>query len=346
MEIAQEVKRAVERLPSAGSDDEWVEIVRSATPVLNRRRADEYETSATQLAVARKDTAARGMRTLGRLPEADSEIRFLVFAMGAIACRRAQDKRLGDDLFELTSDEFADVPLFKHFLALSLDEGKRRELRRGLELERKVLPETAPHAGAAHLIARFILKLRDCDDPTIGDAELREALEAVGEAIELRPGYAKFYATRAAVYRQLGRFDEATEDLLDAIRLEDRTAIDAQERIGDYKHELLTVEVHRNLGSISDKVAALEGRTQGTVERLRNAELSVITAVAFVAGILSLVQITLTNINGRSVGGSILIVASFAVILFGAVGFGAWLLRRPWNEADGSVSNEMADDVD
>jgi tetratricopeptide (TPR) repeat protein len=346
MEIAQEITAAAERLPSARSDDEWIEIVRTAAPELNRRRADEYELCATRLAVARKDTAAICIRVLGRIPDADSEIRFLIFAMGAIACRRAQDKRLGDDLFELMSDEFAGVPLFKHFLALSLDEGKKRELRRGLDLERKVLPETAPHAGAAHLIARFILKLRDCDDPTIGDPELREALDAVGEAIELRPGYAKFYATRAAVYRQLGRFDEATEDLLDAIRLEDRNAIDVQDRIGDYKHELLSVEVHRNLGSIGDKVTALEGRTQRTVERLRNAELSVITAVAFVAGILSLVQITLTNINGRSVWASVLIVASFAVILFGAIGFGAWLLRRPWSEGGQPVSDEIADDVD
>lgn len=354
MEPSPEIQETARQLRTVEGDRERLEICRDAAGGLSFEKADEYEFAATQLAVARKDTADFALRVLSGGLTPDRETRFLVFATGAIACRRAEDKRHGDDLFELAGDEFGDLPLFKHFHALSFDGGKKGELRRGLALERRVLTETAPHAGGAHLIARFILQLRECNDPDIGQAQLAEALDMVDEAISGRPGYAKFYATRAAIYSHIGRFDDAGDDLLEAIRLEDRGATDAHERISEYKLARKILEMHRSLSSLTDKVGVVESRTRRTVERLRDAEFSVITAVAFVAGILALVQITLANVTGRSVGDSIVIVGGFGAVLFGAVAFGAWLLRRPWGKmapADPSdsaraISSETAEDGD
>lgn len=332
MELDPGLRDACERLRVIEDDDDRLRLFREAAGKLDLGEADKYELGATAFAVARDDTADFAQRILSEGQEKDRMVRFLVFATGAIACRRSQDKALGEGMFELAGDEFTDVLLFKHFLALSLDDGRVKELKRGLRLERDFREQTKAHAGAAHLVARLIVQLRDCDKANIKDAELQEALDAVDEAIELRPGYAKFLATRAAVYRQLGRFAEARDDLLEAIRLEDRRSFDARERIDDYKRDLTMLGAYSNLDSIDDKVTTLEGRTQRTVERLRGAELSVITAVAFVAGIISLVQITLTNVTDRPLGESIAIVGSFGVVLFGAVAFGAWLLRRPWSE--------------
>lgn len=343
---SQETQIGAQQLRAAETDGDRLVIFRNLAAQLDLARADEYELAATSLAVARDDTTDFALRTFTDNLAFDRSTQFLIFATGAIACRRAQDKHRSDALFKLARREFADMPLFKHFLALSLDDGKLPELKRGLGLEREILGETAPHAGAAHLIARFILQLRGCGDRGIGRPELEEALDAVDEAIQLRPGYAKFFATRAAVYRQLGRFREARNDLLDAIRLEDRNSVDARERIGDYKRELAVVDVYRTLGSIEHKVDELEIRTQGTIERLRNAELSVITAVAFLAAALALVQITLTNATDRSVGASIVIVGSFGIVLFGAVAFGSWLLKRPWRKLTREATHETADDAD
>jgi tetratricopeptide (TPR) repeat protein len=342
VEPSPEIQETARRLRAVKSDRERLQICRDAADELSFEKADEYELAATRLAVAREDTADFALRVLSPDLEPDRETRFLIFAIGAIACRRAEDKRRGDEVFELARNEFGDLPLFKHFLALSFDGGKKGELRRGLALERKVLTETAPHAGGAHLIARFILQLRECNDPDIGEVQLDEALDMVNEAIASRPGYAKFYATRAAICSHIGRFDDARNDLLEAIRLEDRGATDAHERIAEYKLERKILEMHRSLGSLADKVGVVESRTQRTLERLRDAEFSVITAVAFVAGILALVQITLTNVTGRSVGASIVIVGSFGAILFGAVAFGAWLLRRPWGKVAPGDSSDSA----
>lgn len=340
----QEIQNATRELRETGSDGDRLRLFEDVATLLDVDRGDEYELAATSLAVVRDDTAKFALRALGGQETIDRSGRFLIFATGAIACRRAQDKQLSDSLFDAVGKEFEDISLFKHFLALALDGGKQRELRRGLKLERKFLEEMAPHAGASHLVARFILQLRECGDRAIGDDALDEALDTVDEAIELRPGYAKFFATRAAVYRQLGQFRDARNDFLDAIRLEDRDSVDARERIGDYKRELAVIDVFRTLGSVEHKVVDLEDRSRLTVERLRNAELSVVTAVAFLAAALALVQITLVNAADRSVAESIAIVGAFGVVLFGAVALGSWLLRRPWRELSRGAGTGVIDD--
>ncbi len=347
METSQAIKEAADRLRATNDTDQRLEIFSRAARELSFEEPDGYEQAATALGVVREDTADFAREVLSESQRPDEATSFLIFATGAIACRRSEDKRSGEGLIDMVRGRFGQLALFKHFDALSLEGGNKRQLRRGLALEREVLAEGGSHrhAGGSHLIARFILQLNEVDE-TIGEVELDEALEAVDEAIELRPDYAKFFATRAALYTRLGRFGEAREDLLKAIRLEDRGSIDARERVAEYKFEKRMIEMHRTLRAVAEKAKTIEARSEMTAERLRGAELSVITAVAFVAGILSLIQITLTNISGRPVGDSILIVGSFAAILFAAVALGAWLLRRPWRSLAQTASSETSRDID
>lgn len=346
MEASQAIKEAAERLRSA-ERRERLAIFTAAAQRLDREERDQYELDATCLAVARDDTVEFARSVLADPGEADEDTRFLIFAAGAIACRRAEHRQAGEELLDLVRGGFGHSPLFKHFDALALEGGNKRQLRRGLALEREVLTDGGGriHAGGAHLIARFILQLSECDE-TIGEAEFEEALDSVNEAIDSRVGYAKFFATRAAVYMHLGRFDDARDDLVKAIRLEDRNSVDARERIAEYKFERRMIEMHRTLRSVTAQAKTLEDRSKKTTERLRGAELSVISAVAFIAAILSLIQITLDNIDTRPLGESLAIVGSFAVILFGAVAFGSWLLRRPWSHLADTASSESPTDID
>jgi tetratricopeptide (TPR) repeat protein len=347
METSQAIKDAAENLRSAKRFEKRLEIFTEAARQLNAEESDQYELDATCLAVARGDTAEFARSVLTSPEQADEGTRFLIFAAGAIACRRAEDKQAGEELLDLVRNQFAQVPLFKHFDALALEGGSKRQLRRGLALEREFLKEGGGriHAGGGHLIARFILQLSECDE-TIGEAEFEEALDSVNEAIDSRSDYAKFFATRAAVYTHLGRFDDARNDLVKAIRLEDRSSVDARERIAEYKFERRTIEMHRTLRSVTEQAKSLEARSKKTADRLRGAELSAISAVAFIAAILSLIQITLDNVDNRPLGESLVIVGSFAVILFGAVAFGSWLLRRPWSSLADTASSESSTDID
>jgi len=341
LETSRVIQEAAERLRESDSAEQRLEIFASAAKTLSLESRDQYELDATCLAVARSDIPEFARRALSGSEQLDEDTRFLVFAAGAIACRRAEDKRKGEELLDLVREEFGQELLFKHFDALALEGGNKRQLRRGLALEKEILGEGGgrQHPGGAHLVARFILQLSECDE-TVGEAEFQEALDAVGEAIEGRPEYAKFFATRAAVYIHLGNFDNAREDLMQAIRLEDRSSVDARERIAEYKFERRMIEMYRALRSVADQTKNLEGRSEKTAERLHGAEVSVISAVAFIAAILSLIQITLANVNDRPLGESLIIVGSFALILFGAVGFGVWLLRRPWRSLTGTASSE------
>ncbi|HEU5251859.1 MAG TPA: hypothetical protein VFU16_00855 [Solirubrobacterales bacterium] len=345
MDASQAIDSAAERLRSAPRE-QWLEIFAEAARHLDREERDQYELHATSLATAHDDVPEFARSVLARPDEADEDTRFLVFAAGAIACRRAEHRRAGEELLGMVRGQFERLPLFKHFDALALEGGSKRQLRRGLALEREVVSqgEGRLHAGGAHLIARFILQLSECDE-TIGETEFEEALDWVNDAIECRGPYAKFFATRAGVYMHLGRFDEARDDLVEAIRLEDRVSVDARERIAEYKFERRMIEMHRTLRSVTRQAKSLEARSQKTAERLRGAELSVLSAVAFIAAILSLIQITLNNIDGRPLGESLIVVGSFALILFGAVAFGSWLLRRPWDQISESAPSEPPADT-
>lgn len=348
METSKAIRDAAENLRSAGEIERQLEIFTEAAQQLDREERDQYELDATCLAVARDDVGEFARSILVRPEQPDEDTRFLVFAAGAIACRRADDRQAGDELLDLVRGQFAQLPLFKHFYALSLEGGSKRQLERGLALEKDVLEEGGGgrfHAGGAHLIARFILQLSECDS-TVDEKDFLEALDSVNEAIDSRRGYAKFFATRAAVYTRLGRFDDAHADLVEAIRLEDRSSVDARERIAEYKLERRMIEMHRTLRSLTEQAKSVEDRSEKTAERLRGAELSVISAVAFIAAILSLIQITLDNIDNRPLGESLAIVGSFAVILFGAVAFGSWLLRRPWSHLADTASSESSADTD
>lgn len=348
METSKAIKDAAEDLRATGEIEKRLEIFTRAAQQLDREERDQYELDATCLAVARKDTAEFARSVLTRPEQPDEETRFLVFAAGAIACRRADDRETGKELLDQVRGQFARLPLFKHFHALSLEGGSKRQLETGLALEKEVLEEEGEgrfHAGGAHLIARFILQLSECDN-TIGEEDFLKALDSVNEAIDSRRGYAKFLATRAALHMRLGNFDDAHTDLVEAIRLEDRSSVDAPARIAEYKLERRMIEMHRTLRSLSRQAKSVEDRSEKTAERLRGAELSVISAVAFIAAILSLIQITLDNINNRPLGESLAIVGSFAVILFGAVAFGSWLLRRPWSHLADTASSESSADTD
>lgn len=348
METGKAIKDAAEKLHSAKPYEKRLKIFTAAAGQLDREERDQYELDATCLAVSRDDTAEFAQAILTRPDQPDEDTRFLVFAAGAIACRRADDRQTGDELLDLVRGQFAQLPLFKHFYALSLEGGDKRQLERGLAIEEEVLAEGGGgrfHAGGGHLIARFILQLSECDS-TIGETKFEEALDSVNEAIDSRRDYAKFFATRAAVQMHLGNFGDAHDDLVKAIRLEDRSSVDARERVAEYKLERRMIEMHRTLRSLTRQAKSLDSDSKKTAERLRGAELSVISAVAFVAAILSLIQITLNNVDNRPLGESLVIVGSFAVILFGAVAFGSWLLRRPWSHLADTTSSESSSEID
>lgn len=334
------IPETAESLRQANDDEERIEILTAAARELDPGRPERYELAATTFAVAIDGAVDLARDALGR-DDLQSEARFLFFAIGAIRCRRASDRAASREWFEVADAAVRREPLFKHLEALTYDGGNLRELRRGVELERDAHRALRPFAGGAHGIATFLFQIAESDGVPREEEEalLSEALDYVGEALDTRPRYAKFHYTRGRILRRLGQYGEARDALLQAIELESRDSVDANERVRDYRLELALIAVDQStrrvdteskkrLEDVDRKLDELEERTTTTVDRLKDAEVGVVTAVAFVASAIALVQVTVGNLGNRPFLEVIAILAAFGAILFGAVAVGSAIIRR------------------
>jgi tetratricopeptide (TPR) repeat protein len=331
----------IERLRQAEADADRINVFAAAAEYLDSDKAEDYEVAATSIAVAIEGVPDLARRALDR-PDLTPDTRFLLFTVAAICCRRASDRAAARSWFAQADGDVRARPLFRHLEALTYEGGTPRELRRGLGLEKEAYARLRPHAGGAHAIASFLLQIAVNDDDIAQQDEiplLREALDYIAEALETRPRYAKFFYTRGRIFRRLADYAAAREALLQAIEMEPRDAVDAAERVRDYRLELAlvaidqsTARVHQDamqtIGELKRDVAALEERTSATIDRLKDAEVGVVTAVAFVAAAIALVQVTLGNLGDRPFAEVVGLVAAFGIILFGAVALGSAMIRR------------------
>jgi tetratricopeptide (TPR) repeat protein len=330
----------------AVSFDQRRAILRKAAEDLDSTASDDFEVAATRFSEACSDTIAFARDSM-RHTDLDRKTRFLIFTMGAIACRRQTDRLNARELFGGVGSSFEDIPLFKHLEALSYDGGSLRALQRGLELERKAYERIRPQAGSAHALASFIVQIAEqAESSAPGDRQLlEEGLALVDEAIDER-NYPKFHYTRGRILRQLERWEEARDALLKAIELENRASVDAPDRLRDYRLELTLVELDREMHAMHDKassataeaaksaadvarhVESVEEKVDDAVVRLEGAQVQVVAAIGFVASAIGLVQVTLNGLANRPFIEELALVAMFAVVLFGATFVGVSFLKR------------------
>jgi hypothetical protein len=335
------------RLKQASTFEERRAVVRQAAAELDSLEDDDFEVVAARFSEQTEDTIDFARESL-QDRELGRETRFLIFTMGAIACRRRTDRTSAKGLFGGVGREFEDIPLFKHLHALSYEGGRLADLRQGLQLEREAYQALKPHGGAAHAIATFIVQIVEQSEHPSDERDelLREALERVEEAIGRRRDYAKFYFTKGRIHRQRGEWKDAREALTEAVERENRGSVDAPDRLRDYRLELSLVAVDQTMRRLNEEakeatkaaaeraeqadadVKMLEKEVDKAVMRLEGAQVSVITAVAFVASAIGLVQVTVRGFGARPFYEAIALVAVFAVVLFGATAVGARLLRR------------------
>ena len=315
-------------------------ILAEAAAELDSSAAYEFEMAATRFAGACEDTIDFARDAMDQT-ELDEKTRFLVFTMGAIACRRKTDRLNARKLFDGAGNQFDDIPLFKHIQALSYDGGTLTEVSEGLELEREAYRQLRPHAGSAHAQASFIVQIVDQSEMD-RDAErklLEEGLNLVAEAIGRRE-YPKFHYTRGRLLRLLGNASEARAAIIKAIELEDRSTVDASDRLRDYRLELALLAVDQTIreagesaeaaaeAAVKTAVESVEARIEETDSRLKDAQVPVVAAIGFVATAIGLMQITLNQAEKRPFIEAFGLVVAFGIVLFGTAYFALAQLRK------------------
>lgn len=315
----------------------WAALESAATEI-DPRDALAYEVAATRLAVELMPDIQDLARRRLAAPGGGEATRFLLLICGVIACRRMHDRVTARTLIDATRDEFREIPLYWHFRALTyLLHGSATDLRDGLEAAEIAHDDLPDNPGVLHTLACFHADLIETGRaPTSHD--LAEPLELVDKAIslaeraspEVRALYrGRFYYTRARFLRRLERYDDARSDLLKAIELENRASADHAQRIADYLVELALIDADRSLTRLASKHGMFEERLVETAQRLEGAELRVISVVAFVTGLLAIVQVSVGTIGaGRPFWQVLAIICLLAVVLLSAVAAGSYFMHR------------------
>ena len=331
MDLAQ----ALDRLSQAQSDDERLAVLDELAPTLDfHKEAYKYELAATEIAMKfpeMLDPARGEVLTGGR----QDPTRFLCFAAAAIGCRRLHMHGRGRELMQRVQSEYSEVALFKHFNALSFTGGTRAELQQGVDAARSALRDLPDSPGAHNSVSSAIIELAECD----GEADpgfLQDALKEVNEAIE-RSRRPRFLFTRARVYRKLKRYDDARDDLVEAIDREERGTGDYRERIFDYSTELALLDVERSAEQlVATTEKSLQSKVETTVkEAVDGAQLRLVQTIAFVAAAIGLIQASVGTLANRTIGQALAILTILAITLFGAVGIASYFIsprRKPRQE--------------
>ena len=283
----------------------------------------------------------------------------------AIGHRRAGDVEASEealrDLEELRVP-WADIEaLTLHLRSLNLLGADLAGLKAGINLSRRANRLLPGSPGFMHGLAHLLLEYGVWDDsPVSKRTDLwREALELTNGAIELRD-WPKFHFTRGRILLRLGSSDdeiaEALRELRLASQLESKNAFDSNERRIQYALERSLAEIRIVVRGgetelarrLDETIAEMREQSTNMARELgekiliesRAAQNQSITIIGFVTVALGMLPLATSMFGFVEKSGLPLVlagIASFAVILWGAVGLATWSLNRGLDRSVNSV---------
>lgn len=324
----------IESLKAATATDDRLVLLKAYAAERDGRGTTgtyDYERAATDIALAVPGLPELTEEMLRR-GGGDGAFRFLCVTIAFSWLRREHHPDRARDTLRQVEAEFNDVPLFLHLRAMSMVDSSITEMREGLELAEKARRRLPDNAGIAHTCAVFIADLASNDGFADPKTELRRGIELVNEAIDGYPDRARFYHTRARLLRLQQDYDRARIDIAHAIDIEDRKSRDAMDRLAVYFIERSMIDADRSLARLAKTAEESNKRLTDDTAKLKSAleasQIQAIEVISFVAAILGLVLATMGEIRNQSPQDALIVLSGVAVLLFGAVFLGSWLLRR------------------
>ncbi len=155
------------------------------------------------------------------------------------------------------------------------------------------LRETMPDdAGVQHLYAHIVCSCQEFSQRNgreLNQEKIDLALQAVDAAVELSPHYAKFYATRARLHILKKNWQDARNDVNNAIKLERHNDTSYALHVSNYQYirALILNEETRETIRSSEKAAA--ERFSEQLKEVRSNTNSTLEVVGFFAGIIGFI---------------------------------------------------------
>lgn len=299
-----------------------------------------FEVALTSLVEREDNNELR--KNLSEILESDAEekLRYAAFYGLSILYRRKKDISLLEKLVLHHESEFRDNATWPHLIVLYLKEkGIGRDVIRVIQKSYEAYLNIRHNAGIVHNFAETVISaIEDSDSKTqdtIKENWIEKAVEAIHDAIELDPNYAKYYCTKGRILAFTGDYIAARENIKRAIDIEDSSKSDYVVRLGNYQYYLLLVQSNQqkaelNNNLISNKKLIEQSKTE-IDQKFKEVNIKNLEFLGFFAAIVSFTIGSIQIVNKQTFDQA----SSLIIVLFGALiavfgGFG--FVLHGWNK--------------
>lgn len=160
-------------------------------------------------------------------------------------------------------------------------EKNKENLQLALEYASKAKKQASNLPNVLHLFTQIVIETCDLPNNNIEAGVMREAERAINKAIAIVDGkYARYFATKADLLGQAGRYAEAKDLIRKAIEVESSTRDDYALRIGDYKQIELKLQ-------FLEHSYLLQLKQKESIEMLEEVRLRVIELLGLLSAVIA-----------------------------------------------------------
>lgn len=255
--------------------------------------------------------------------EQEENIRSAAFAALLAYLWRWRNYQQFRQVFDSYHDTFVDispslVALYQGMYDLSRisNQGGRQQAMKSARDAKEAMPRMP---GALNLFAEVIAIASERGD--VADADLEQAMEAIERAIDIDPGYAKYYSNRARILAVKGRYDESYRDIDRAIELETSEYDEYLLRIANYESIRASIQLLERSADINRQADAMRQEQDRASNQLSSMRGETLTLLGLLAAVIAFVVPSVQLIsNLQSVEAALLMtfMAGLILVVFGA----------------------------
>ncbi len=271
--------------------------------------------------------------------EKEKELRFRAFFGLSIYQRRQKNHTEFKQLVEKYIMEFQEFDLHYHILSLMHKSfGDQEGIRKSIYYGKKAVEKLSAHVGVLHNFCEAVVTAQEeFLDPSPEYVE--ESILFIDTVLTLRPRYAKFYCTKGRILAQQKKFEEAKQNILKAIDLENNKTNDYTLRITDYKNTLSRIEsleqfhkikelINVAVSQINEAENKIKAEVEGNKAQLEKLKTENLQMLAFFTGIISFIigSITILSKQPTFLESAMLMMILAGTLVLCNVGFSILLL--------------------
>jgi tetratricopeptide (TPR) repeat protein len=263
----------------------------------------------------------------------DQTIKFYSFYSLYTLFRRNQNFKAIGELIDKYKKDFSTEPrldiVLSQYYKFTAEDSSKSDLQKAVNYAERAMNNpnlinmNGVKANYAEIIGVSITNKIQLSENDINESDkekIARAEEAIDDEIKRKNDYGKYYYLRAKLYILQKRYDEALQNINNAIEFEDKSGTDAHLRIPEYIGFRYEVKQRIKEEYLEEKIEGLVKKSQYLDDELNENKTKIIEYITFFSGIIafivSTIQISLTAKTFGAYVGLLLVMSSLLIFFF------------------------------